>query len=243
MPVTPAHPAVVLALRGTALPMSALVVGSMAPDAPLFLTGSAGYSVTHAWWGVLTVDLVVAVLALALWFGVLRDALVDLAPAVVRHRLPERARPSRRDGWLVPVAAVVGGLTHLGWDAFTHGDGWGTARVGWLRATHHGLEGYRWAQYVSGLVGLLVVATAAALELRRRRPVPRSRRSRISPVALPAAIVLAALAGGVAGLVRRDDGLHAMAFDAVITAGVAGAALVAALTVVWHVVPARDLSR
>lgn len=36
MPVTIAHPAAVLPLRGLGLPLSAMVIGSMAPDLPVF---------------------------------------------------------------------------------------------------------------------------------------------------------------------------------------------------------------
>lgn len=87
MPFTPAHAAAVLPLGRTALPMSALVAGSVAPDLPMFLPGRPGYEVTHSLWGVVTVDVLVAMAALWLWFGLVRDPYADVVPWV-RDRVP-----------------------------------------------------------------------------------------------------------------------------------------------------------
>jgi len=245
VPVTPAHPAAVLALRGTVLPMSALVLGSMVPDAPVFLTGMSGYGITHSWWGVVTVDLVLVVVGLFVWFALLRDALVDLAPAAVRDRLPARARLSGRQRILVPVAAVIGSATHLVWDAFTHAYGWGTSHVAWLRAEHAGLEGYRWLQYVSGVLGLSIVLAAAAVEVSRRerqRPA-RPWSSSLPRWAVPTSAVVAALIGGAVAVRHAPDGVHAQAFNGVVAAGVSGVVLLLLLAISWHVDRRRAVRR
>lgn len=67
--------------------MTAMVIGSMIPDVPLFLGWVRGYEVTHSLAGVLTVDIAVTMVVLAIWFALLRDALVDLSPAIIRSRL------------------------------------------------------------------------------------------------------------------------------------------------------------
>ena len=64
MPLTLSHPAAVLPLRGLDLPVTALVAGSMVPDVPLFLGWTRGYEVTHRLLGVVTVDPILATLAL-----------------------------------------------------------------------------------------------------------------------------------------------------------------------------------
>ena len=52
---------------------------------------------------------------------------------------------------------VLGALTHVVWDSFTHAGRWGVELVPWLQTEHAGRPGYAWAQYASGVVGLLVL--------------------------------------------------------------------------------------
>jgi hypothetical protein len=106
--MTLAHPVAVLPLRRFGLPMAAMVIGSMVPDVPLFLRWSSGYQVSHSYAGVFTVNLIGALVVLYGWNAFVRDALVDLAPDVVRVRLAARHRLSRRQWLLAPAAAVVG---------------------------------------------------------------------------------------------------------------------------------------
>lgn len=145
MPLTLSHPAAVLPLRGLGLPVTALVAGSMVPDIPLFLGWHRGYQVTHSLVGVVTVDAIVTMLVVALWFGVVRDVLVDLTPDAVRSRLVPHVRLSERQWLLAPVAAALGALTHVVWDTFTHPARWGSDRVGWLHTEHAGPLGTAWA--------------------------------------------------------------------------------------------------
>jgi len=161
VPFTLAHPAAALLFRRTPLPLTAVVAGAMAPDVPVFLNAYGGpYDLTHSITGILTVDLVVAVTAVVLWLGVLRDPVVDLLPTFVRERLDPDAHYTRQQWLLVVPAAVVGSLTHVGWDRFTHRDG-GVVE---------------WAQYGSSVVGLSICALWALLALRgrARRPHPRT---------------------------------------------------------------------
>jgi hypothetical protein len=199
--------------------MTAMVAGSMVPDVPLFVGWQRGYQFTHSLVGVATADTVMALLAVSLWFVAVRDALVDVAPEVVRSRLaPHVALTARR--WLLAVpAACVGALTHVIWDGFTHHDRWGVRRLEWLQLPHAGLPGYQWAQYVSGVLGLVVVCVAAAGHLRALPPV-RSPEPHPAWVAglLPAVAAVALASGAVAATMKMSAGFHAMAFHAAVTA-------------------------
>ncbi|MEX5708312.1 DUF4184 family protein [Parafrankia soli] len=232
MPFTLSHPVAVLPLRRLGLPMSAMVAGSMVPDVPVFLGWSAMYHLSHSLLGVVTFVPLLSLVALGVWFCLARDALLDLAPDPVRLRLPPRARPTGRQWLLAPVAAVVGGLTHTGWDAFTHEDRWGVRHVAWLSADHGALPGYKWLQYGMGAAGLVVVAAAVVVHLRALPRGPRRpRRYSAEAAVLPAVVALAAGVGAVVGLAQASNGLHAVAFRGVVTgviALVAGLFLVAA---------------
>lgn len=172
MPLAPAHPAVVLPLQRTGLPLSALVVGAMAPDTPVYLPVGVGYRTAHAWPGLLLAA-VIGLVLWGLWCLVVRDAVVDLVP-VLRRRLPRRVRPDRRAWWLAPVAVLLGVGSHTLWDAATHDWGALVEHAAFLRAELGPLPAYRWAQHVSTGVGTLVTAAYAVARLRRRPVRPRA---------------------------------------------------------------------
>src|SRR3954452_3740797 len=121
MPFTGSHPAAVLPFVRTALPTTAVIAGSMAPDVPVFFSGGPDYVQTHTVLGVLSIDAVLAGLMLLVWHLLLAAPARAAAPAALRARLPrpERAAPDFPLGYL---AVIVGGLTHIGWDEFTHGN-------------------------------------------------------------------------------------------------------------------------
>ncbi|WP_246372404.1 DUF4184 family protein [Nocardioides pelophilus] len=215
--MTLAHPAAILPLRRLGLPMTALAAGSMVPDIPLFLGWVRGYEVTHSVVGVLVVDVVLATGVVLLWFHLVRDALVDLAPEQVRSRLPATIRPTRRERLLVPVAGSVGAATHLLWDSFTHPGRWGPRHIEWLRTEHEGLLGLKWIQYSSGVIGLVIVGWAVVTYLRSRDPIPDDRGPSVLPaVVLPAVVTVAGLVGAITAAIKAPSGFHAMAFHGVI---------------------------
>ncbi|MET0928804.1 MAG: DUF4184 family protein [Aeromicrobium sp.] len=240
VPFTLSHPAAVLPLRRLGLPVTVLVIASMVPDVPVFMGWNQGYDFTHSPLGVLTADLVVTSVVVAWWTFVMRDALVDLGPARVRSRLPASARLTRREWLLLPAAAVVGATTHVVWDAFTHPGRWGWQHFEWLRSDHGGLSGVSWAQYVSGVVGLAVVVAAAVAHLRGVPPVQDGRRPRVLPAAtLPVIVAIAGLTAVAAAAWSLPDGLHLMAFNAVVDSMIVLGALLVIVTVAWQVAARR----
>ncbi|NNM44810.1 DUF4184 family protein [Knoellia koreensis] len=185
MPFTPAHVAAVLPFMGRRRPRwavpSALVIGAMVPDALYFVPVRGDRGFTHSLTGVVTLDLVLGLLAFAAWRLAVAPAARDLAPTAVRERLPAPAVPRGRDWWWAAVCVVVGALTHVAWDAFTHWDGWVVRHLPVLREPLLGpLATYKVAQFASGVVGVLVVLWWVAKEL-RRAPVTGDEPARSSP--------------------------------------------------------------
>ena len=213
MPLGPAHPAAVLPLQWLGLPLSALVVGAVAPDAPVYLPVGVSYSLTHSGAG-LAVDAAIGLAVLWLWFALMRDAVVDLTPAL-RRRLPARARLTRRAWLLAPLAVAVGSGTHVLWDSTTHDWGFVVQELPFLREEHGPIPLYRWLQHACTVAGTALVAAYGVQWLRRQRIDPRPstvRRPGFWLAAVP-------LAGLVAGVGLRDP-----------NAGV-GAAIIALLAV------------
>ena len=236
MPFTLAHPAAVLPLRRMGLPMSALVAGSMLPDVPVFFGHGLPYELTHSWLGVFLVVPVLTAVALALWFSQLRDPLVDVLPDALRERLIRSARLTRRAWTLVFPAAVIGAATHVAWDLFTHSRRWGTRQVEWLHSQHFGLIGFTWAQYISGVVGLVVVVFALVRWFSRQPRIPRPRSvPQLGTGALAAAILVASIPAFAALVAAIPRGFHAVAFNSVVTGMVSLSASLIVLCAVWHV--------
>lgn len=195
MPFTLSHAAAVLpGIRrsGTGrgpLVASALVAGSFAPDMTYFadtaVPGAMEFgAVTHAVWGVVTVDVAIASALVALWL-LLREPLVALLPTAWQGRVHTFVRGRRREPGTPPtvpealwfaLSAVIGAGTHVVWDAFTHHDRWGTELVPVLNRTIGGFPVFQFVQYGSSAVALTVLAWFTYTGLRRTGPasVPES---------------------------------------------------------------------
>jgi hypothetical protein len=249
LPFTGSHPDAVLPFLRTTLPTTALVAGSMAPDVPVFLHGGPHYVQTHTLIGVLTVDALLGGLMLLIWHLLLAAPARAVAPAALRARLPHRKRgvPDFAVGY---VALVVGGLTHIGWDEFTHRDRAAVRHIGWLHHEHtlggFTLPGYSWAQYGSTVAGLLILAIWAARWYRRTRPSSGPAPGLSLPVRV-AATGLVAAAGLVGAFVGgREVGTGGspsrLAVSTITRGGDALVLMVVVLAVGWHLRP-RQLRR
>lgn len=175
MPFVLAHPVAVLPLQrtlGGRLDPAALVVGSMTPDLALFVPLGVARAQSHSLLGLLWFGLPVGVAAYVFFHLI-------VAPLLVRVMEPRREDPGRSwpTGWahgaiparpagFVLLSLLLGGGTHLLWDAFTHGSG---AAVRWLPALRDplfDLGGYRvfvykLLQHGSSLAGVALLAWMA----------------------------------------------------------------------------------
>ncbi|MET9389246.1 DUF4184 family protein [Streptomyces sp. NPDC006624] len=184
MPFTLSHAAAVLPAvrtdgtgRGRLVP-AVLVAGSFAPDMTYYaasaLSGAMEFGdVTHSMPGVFTVDVLIAWALVGLWL-LLREPLVALLPrarqgrvaALLRCGAPRaRPRPSLVAWWY--VSAVLGALTHVVWDAFTHLDRWGMRLFPVLGREIAGSPLYWYLQYGGSAVAAVVIAVFVARGLRR----------------------------------------------------------------------------
>ncbi|GAA2552234.1 DUF4184 family protein [Streptomyces levis] len=212
MPFTLSHAAAVLPVlrtdgsgRGRLVP-AVLVAGTFAPDmtyyaASVLPKAMAFGDVTHSFPGVFTVDVLVTWALVGLWL-LLREPLVALLPrarqgrvaALVRCGSPRaRMRPALVARWY--GSAVLGSLTHVVWDAFTHLDQWGMRVFPVLGREVAGSPLYWYLQYGGSAVAAVVIALFVMRGLRR---MPQG-----EPVGVPALSVrdrwaAAALIGGFA---------------------------------------------
>jgi len=127
MPFTVSHAAIAAPLARRGLILSAVVAGSMAPDFQYFLTLSVDDRGWHVFPGLFLYALPAALIALWVFHRVLKRPLVRILPENHRIRLAKVDAdfpflPLRRFA-LIVASTLVGLLTHVGLDAFTHRDG------------------------------------------------------------------------------------------------------------------------
>jgi hypothetical protein len=177
MPWTFAHPAAVLWLRGhRAAPLSflGLVAGSMAPDAGYYVGRFDVASAAHTLLGLLTVCLPVG-LVLVGFLDAMRSPLANLMPQPHRGALlsmPQAPRFASLSAiWWTSVSVVVGALTHIVWDSFTHQGGVVVSHSSLLQHPVFRVLGkdfhlFNVLQHVSTLLGVTVIVVAYGRWLR-----------------------------------------------------------------------------
>ncbi|MEV0226590.1 DUF4184 family protein [Streptomyces sp. NPDC050704] len=184
MPFTLSHAAAVLPAlrtdgtgRGRLVP-AVLVAGSFAPDMTYYAASVLPAAMefgefTHSFTGVLTVDVLVAWALVGAWL-VLREPLVALLPRGRQGRIGAllhcgspraRFRPLLALWWY--VSAVLGALTHVVLDAFTHLDRWGMRVFPVLGREIAGSPLYWYLQYGGSAVAAVVIAAFVVVALRR----------------------------------------------------------------------------
>ncbi|GAB3290824.1 DUF4184 family protein [Hymenobacter tenuis] len=169
MPFTFSHPAAVLPLM--ALPKhwrsaTGLIIGSMAPDFEKFLRMSAHDPYSHTWRSIFYFNLPLGILLALAFHLLLRDALILHLPQFLRERFAgfmglDWLGYLRKNYFTFLVSLLIGIVSHLAWDSFTHVEGRGVQLFPLLKA--HVLEGPFRTRLYSLLQKLTSVVGAAAM--------------------------------------------------------------------------------
>lgn len=179
MPITFAHPAAVLPLARRGLVLSALAIGSMTPDFTYFLRISEDRVADHSLAVALRFGVPAGLVVLWLFQVVLKRPLLSLLPVSHQQRLAGLAAGFRfgplRRFILIVVSLIIGAMTHLVWDAFTHLTGWGVRHLPILTTPVVDVAGahfptYKLLQYGSGILGVAVLVAWYLVLVREGRP-------------------------------------------------------------------------
>jgi Domain of unknown function (DUF4184) len=262
MPFTLAHPAAAIPLSGIlgrASVLSALIVGSMAPDLIYFVPMGVDRAASHSLAGLLWFCVPVGFVGYVVFHALLRPLVSFLLPMPLRDRLPPIPGASCLPVspiWAVLVSLGVGAATHLLWDACTHEDGFIVAEVPALRAFLWEVSGYRFytyklLQHGSTLIGLSLLAVwgwqwflATSVHHHPRRWQPSEA---VRLTVLLVLLAAPALGGLSSGLWHMGDAggllaLQRFAGHAVITAMRIGGTILLSLGVVWRLWEAWGVS-
>lgn len=128
MPFTAAHPALVLPIKEKwpkYFSLTALILGSMAPDFEFFIRFSHQRGPGHTLWGSLYFNLPLVFLASVLFHHIVKKPLIYCLPDVIGRRFYKMAQDqwsvfTARNFLVFTYSALIGMLTHFFLDAFTH---------------------------------------------------------------------------------------------------------------------------
>lgn len=168
MPLTTSHPAAVVLIRRLNLDLSAMVIGSMTPDFVYFIPGCLPLSdFSHTLIGILVLGIPLGLAVLSIFQYLIKYPALSLLPADHQSRLfrvtcPYNFFPLKRF-MLISASVLIGELTHIIWDSFTHLDGWVVMRVDILKShltipVLTGVPVYLVLQHGSTVVGMLLIA-------------------------------------------------------------------------------------
>ncbi|HTP39493.1 MAG TPA: DUF4184 family protein [Steroidobacteraceae bacterium] len=236
MPFTVSHAAAVIPaarwLRRRGL-LSAAVIGCMVPDFAYFLPVRLMRWQTHSLPALFSFCLPVGLSSWLLLQALLKPAVIEVFPDRWYQRLVQehsRGLPDSLSQWFaVVVALLLGALSHLVWDGFTHESGRGVRLLpefedAMVHFAGHDWHVYRLLQHGSSVIGLVLVLGALALWMYRTprpaQPLPR-RLGRIerwcwlavycvAPTLVAAAAAAEAWSDG-GDILRSADGLTAIA--------------------------------
>ena len=169
MPFTLAHPAIVLPLKYLPkkwISTTALIVGSVVPDAESYLRMYAEKDLTHSWAGFFLFGLPFGLLMCFVFHNVVRNPLIENLPSFFYRKFSRFTtfnwNKRFREHWLIVILSlVIGGASHFLWDSFSHFDGWlfrqYPALNGNIMIQDRLLEIPYLIQYISTLLGVLIL--------------------------------------------------------------------------------------
>jgi hypothetical protein len=167
VPFTISHAAAALPLGRLGkirLPLAAVIIGSMSPDYAYFVPWGFERFETHSLFGLFAFCWPVSLALWVLFVRVLELPTTALLPENWRTRFPPSDRNfSRRGLALASVAVLLGAVTHVVWDSFTHGQTVVTEAFPAMLEVAFRFGGwqFRWffvLQLLSSVVGLAVLA-------------------------------------------------------------------------------------
>lgn len=135
MPLTFAHPAIVLPFPRNSkwFHFTALVLGSMAPDFEYFLRGEPHALIGHTFLGFFYFNLPLVVIVYFLYSRYVMDVLVQNLPLFLQDSYINQNKEKNLIGLFVfCYSALLGMLTHVVWDSFTHLNGYMVTKISLL---------------------------------------------------------------------------------------------------------------
>ncbi|ATP40453.1 hypothetical protein CSE16_10565 [Solibacillus sp. R5-41] len=165
MPLTFAHPAAVLPFsrKSKYIHFSALVLGSMAPDFEYFLRGQPIGAIGHTFSGFLYYNLPLVAFIYLIYHYFIHQTLINHLPAFLQDSSKNRIHTNNVLKVVIFIySALLGMLTHVAWDSFTHKNGYMVQKFPTILANTFTIDRfeiplYKFLQHGGTLFGLILI--------------------------------------------------------------------------------------
>lgn len=163
MPFTFSHPAIVLPfLKNKKLSATALIIGAMSPDFEYFLRMKVQSNISHTFLGLFLFNLPIGLFVAILFHTLIKKPLIDNSFDFIRNRL----YVLRNSNWIdylrqnfikVLISILIGTISHVIWDSFTHETGYFVREICFLQQKIRNIPLYKVAQHLSSLIGMVLI--------------------------------------------------------------------------------------
>lgn len=160
MPFTFSHPTIVLPfLKNKKLSATGLIIGSMSPDFEYFFRMKMQGNIGHTFLGVFLVDIPLGILIAFLFHEIIKRPLMSNLPDFFKERLFILKESNwlnyfKSNFFIVIISLVLGILSHVFWDSFTHETGYFVKKIYFLGEKLYVVPVYKIAQHLSSLIGM-----------------------------------------------------------------------------------------
>ena len=176
MPLTFAHPAAVLPFSRNSKYVNflAMVLGSMAPDFEYFLRGMPSGATGHTLSGFITFNLPIVVIVYFIYQTCIHQTLFSHLPSMIKVTNSQKTSSSSLlKVFVFLYSALIGMLTHVVWDSFTHLNGFMVKNLPVLTYTVHifdiNIPIFKLLQHGSTIVGITVIISFMYFRARQNR--------------------------------------------------------------------------
>ncbi len=229
------------------LSLSALVIGSMAPDFAYFLPGASG-GLSHSLWGLMIFCLPLGLITYVIFHLLIKRPMVTLFPEPMSLRLSSMAHGAitlpNVSFWTVCLSIILGAFTHVVWDAFTHANTVMVRQFDILRTVvatfgTYKLYLFKLLQHASTTIGLFLLgrwifrwarAEYTPVEHSKSNSLPLS----IRCLVIGGMLVLSAGGGILAGLYKPSISMEGSLFHAAVAAIISATLSVVTFSLAWH---------
>ncbi|MBB4803570.1 putative membrane protein [Flavobacterium nitrogenifigens] len=143
MPFTFSHPAIILPLRylpKSWFSLTSLIIGSLIPDIEYFLRMKVKSNYSHTFTGIFWFDLPLALLLAFVFHNIIRNLLFQNLPSFMKTRILTYTDFNwnvyfKKNWHIVLISLLIGIISHLFWDSFTHKNGYFVNEINSFRNT------------------------------------------------------------------------------------------------------------
>ncbi|TRX39497.1 DUF4184 family protein [Flavobacterium restrictum] len=163
MPFTFSHPAIILPfLKEKKLSATGLIIGSLCPDFEYFIRMKVQSDCSHTFLGLFFFNLPVGLLFALVFHQIIKKPFIENLPLFFQNKLTLLKSTKWMDylktNFLnVLLSILIGAISHVLWDSFTHKSGYFVAQIPFLRLQINSIPLYKIMQHLSSLIGMIFI--------------------------------------------------------------------------------------